>query len=187
MSRTDCISNVGKVSAQISHLLCRIRAEVCSPWAMQESRWEQWHRSVRWIRGLERCCTPPTSTASCATHTLTLQSCWLYRALEKLSHPFAHPYLWARGEFGKIMDQVSYRKISKCSKEQFIFSLISLESMVYIIMFSTYVCLSLGHMFWRKWLISATCERGVEFLRILNFPISHEYRQLSKGVLLRTS
>jgi len=45
------------------------------------------------------------------------------------------------------MDQVSYRKISKCSKEQFIFSLISLESMVYIIMFSTYVCLSLGHMF----------------------------------------
>lgn len=144
-----------------------------------ESRCEEWHRSARWMRGLERWCSP--SAASLLGQTDTHAPKMLHRAFEKLSRPFAHPCLWARGELWNITGQISYRKISKCSKEHFIFSPISLESVAYMIVFSTYVYLFLGNMFWRNRLISATWERRMEFLRILDFPVSHEKGSWVKG------
>lgn len=113
-------------------------------------------------------------------------------AREMHTHPravvssFWKTLVFGGGQLWNIMDLISYRKIPKCSKEQFICSPISLESMEYVSVLYT-VCLFLGKMFWWNWLISATWKRGIEFLKILNFHILHENRQLSEGVVLKTS
>lgn len=130
-----------------------------------ESRCEEWHRSARWMRGLERWRSPSAASLLVGqTHTHAPKM--LHRAFEKLSRPFARPCLWARGELWNITGQISYRKISKCSKEHFIFSPISLESVAYMTVFSTYVYLFLGNMFWGNWLISATWERKAAEWRV---------------------